>query len=67
MTIKAWLLILTLAVGAGISMSSESTSSSCPAGRVCRIGNNCWINGEWRTPCPDSDPSPEPSPETELP
>lgn len=70
MMIRTWLTILALAVGAGTSQSLQSdsveTNSSCPPGRVCRIGNNCWINGVWYNPCPEdapSDPGPEPSPE----
>lgn len=70
MTIRTWLMILALAVGAGTSQSiprdsPPETTSSCPPGRVCKIGNNCWINGVWYNPCPDDaphDPGPEPSP-----
>lgn len=69
MTIRTWLLIFTLAAGVGGGMSTETTSSSCPEGRICRIGSNCWINGVWYTPCPSEygDPMPDPSPEIQPP
>ena len=72
MTISRWLMILALVVGAGTSQSidSDSTTSSCPAGRVCRIGSNCWINGIYHTPCPDdapNDPGDNPDPITQPP
>ena len=66
MTISTLLMILAVAVGSGTSQSIESNSTSCPPGRVCKIGNNCWINGVWYNPCPE-DSEPGPDPETEPP
>ena len=60
MTISRWLMILALVVGSGTSQSidTDSTTSLCPAGAPrCFIGNNCWINGVYHTPCPDDAPS----------
>lgn len=64
MTITTLLMILALAIGPGTNQSIE-TNSTCPIDRVCKIGNNCWINGVWYNPCPSnapSDPAPEPAP-----
>ena len=62
MTIRTLFMILALVVGAETTQPIESDSTTCPTGRVCRIGNNCWINGVWYNPCP-SDPSPPPNPD----
>ena len=68
MTITTLLMILAFAVGPGTSQPIESDSATCPVGRVCRIGNNCWINGVWYNPCPDDAPGdPAPLPETQPP
>lgn len=70
MTIRTMLMILAFAVGSGTSETMETNSTTwCPPERVCKIGNNCWKNGIWYNPCPAefSDPSPEPSPETQPP
>ena len=60
MTMSTWLLMLTLAVGSGTSMSmSDSTTDpaniNAPGGEY---DNNCWINGTWYNPCPSEDQSP---------
>ena len=74
MTIRTWLMMLAIAAGAGAGTSqlieSDATTSSCPPDRVCRIGGNCWINGQYHTPCPDdapTDPQGDPSPELQPP
>ena len=67
MTISALLMILALAVAPGTIEPADSTNTTCPPDRVCRIGNNCWINGVWYNPCPDdADPSPPPDPYPET-
>lgn len=71
MTITALLTILALAAGSGSGtiQPTQSDPMACPAGVVCKIGNNCWVNGVWTTPCPDDDPPPSspPEPETQIP
>jgi len=68
MTISTLLMILALAVAPGTSEPAASTTAPCPIGAVCRIGNNCWINGVWYNPCPENaPPPPEPTPEILLP
>ncbi len=69
MSIRTWLIVLAVAVGFGAGQSIETNYAPCPVGRVCRIGNECWINGVWYNPCPrdaandpGSDPSPIPQP-----
>lgn len=68
MTITALLMILALAAGSGTPTGSgtaqpvQTDSALCQPGRVCRIASNCWINGVWYNPCPDSDPAPPPPP-----
>ena len=66
MTIRTWLVILALAVGAGTSPSIEN-NAACPPTRVCRINNNCWINGVWYNPCPSEAPPSDPKPPEILP
>ena len=66
MTITALLMILALAAGSGISQPTPSDATTCPAGRVCKIASNCWVNGVWTTPCPDTTPPPPPSPTPEI-
>ena len=62
MTISTWLMILAFAVGPGTTQPVE-TELVCPAGRVCKIANNCWINGVWYNPCPSDAPEyPDPPP-----
>ena len=64
MTITALLMILALAAGSGTSQPTPSDATTCPAGRVCKIANNCWVNGVWTTPCPADSPwDPEPPPD----
>lgn len=64
MTITTLLMILALAVGSGTpSQPVSSDSMSCPFGRACKIAGECWVNGQWTTPCPDGIPEPRPSPE----
>lgn len=62
MTITALLTMLALAVGTGTTTQPAPSdySSSCPAGRVCKIASHCWVNGTWTTPCPDDAPPPPP-------
>lgn len=70
MTISTLLMILALAVAPGTSEPTEgSYTSTCPVGRVCKIGSNCWINGVWYNPCPEDappDPAPDPTPDIIL-
>lgn len=63
MTITTLLMILALAAGSGTSQPVSSDSVSCPFGRACKIAGECWVNGQWTTPCPDGMPEPRPSPE----
>ena len=65
MTISALLMMLALAVAPGTSEPVESSyTTTCPVGRVCKIGSNCWINGVWYNPCPeDAPPGPDPKPD----
>ena len=65
MTISTWLMILTLAVGAGTTQSLESDSTTDPSSniRTGKIAGNCWINGTWYNPCPEPAPDPYPVPE----
>lgn len=65
MTITTLLMILALAVGSETSQPTPSDATTCPAGMVCKIANNCWVNGVWTTPCPDDAPPP-PSPTPEI-
>lgn len=67
MTITTLLMILALGVGSQTtSQPTETDYSSCPAGRVCKIATNCWVNGVWTTPCPDDAPPPPPNPTPEI-
>ena len=71
MIISRWLIVISLAVGAGASQFVGSTTvqsdARCPA-TGCPIRGDCIINGELRNPCPDGyDPGPEPSPEMQPP
>ena len=66
MTITTLLMILALAVGSGTAEPTSSYTSVCPAGRVCKIENNCWVNGQWKTPCPDDAPPPPPAPTPDI-
>jgi hypothetical protein len=64
MTIRMWLLILTLAVGSGTSQSLQSDpSNEPPDGRPKKVEGNCWINGVWYNPCPNENSTPLPTPE----
>lgn len=64
MTITTLLMIVGLAVGSGSTQPVPSDATMCPAGRVCKIASNCWINGVWYNPCPDGPPpAPNPSPD----
>ena len=62
MTITALLTMLALAVGAETTQPTQSYTSACPPGRVCKIEPNCWVNGVWTTPCPEDAPPPPDDP-----
>ena len=62
MIISKWLLIFALAAGAGASQLAGSDSTE-PDELKRKIESNCWINGVWYNPCPESDPGEQPTPE----
>lgn len=66
MTISSWLLILTLAAGAGTSESiyGDSSTTSPSAVENGEPVDNCWINGVWYNPCPGDSPW-QPGPPTD--
>ena len=65
MTISTWLLMLTLAVGSGTSMSMSDSTTDPGVRPPAEPESHCWINGTWYNPCPSEDQSPwTPEPET---
>lgn len=62
MIISNWLLILALAAGSGANALSGSDSTE-PDELKRRIRSDCYINGVWYNPCPESAPGEQPPPE----
>ena len=69
MTISTWLLMLTLAVGSGTSMSMSDSTTTDSVRPPTIPESHCWINGVWYNPCPSEDQTPTepPNPEIEPP
>lgn len=72
MIISRWLIVISLAVGAGASQFTENTTVQTDGrcgSQPCPIRNDCIVNGVPRNPCPEDyeDPYPDPSPELQPP